>query len=341
MKSSDELPEGFVRQQRAEANDYETTVQVLLTFSAFVVHDGKQARPGCHFGFGRRMTRTDGSDVHPDVAVEGENRFRCVGEVKGGFPKDQNLWRKELDQVAKYLDQLEGWWTALQDGDTIRVALLVHQSRSRAVGDYVKRQQGEEGFPNDPRFMVVEFNRSEQLDSYIFLRQEVGAEPTGSKILERLYNGVSIPIGKVLRTFPSIRFCDARPPMPFLLKELWTDVFHAMSVGVRYDPQHKAQPIPVNIRQITSELQLAYGSQALEHDERSAEFPKYSWIRDALEALVSLKLAIPGAGPDNYTVLFRRFKEDVLIKFIELLSAHGKQRQEMSGQLPLPLPPPN
>jgi len=148
-------------------------------------------------------------------------------------------------------------------------------------------------------------------------------------------------MGKVVRTFPSIKFCDARPPMPFLLKELWTDVFHTMSVGVRFDPQRQAQPIPINVRQITLELQLAYGSQALEHDERSAEFPKYSWIRDALEALVTLKLAIPGADPDSYTVLFRRFREDVLIKFIELLSAHRKQRKEMSGQLPLPLPPQN
>jgi len=263
-----------------------------------------------------------------------------VGEVKSGFPKDQTRWRKDLDQVVKYLDPLEGWWTVLREGGHFRVALLVHQSRSRSAADYIRRQQAEQAFPDDPHFMLVEFSRSLQVQAYIFLRQELGAAPSGSRILDRLHDGVPIPIDKVLRSFPSVKFCDARPPMPFLLKELWTDVFLAKSPGVPFHEQQKAQPITINVREITSELQLAYGSQALEHDERSAEFPKYSWIRDALEALVALKLAIPSTEPDVYTVLFRRFREDILIKFIELLGDTGQRREE-SGQLRLPLPPPD
>jgi len=124
--------------------------------------------------------------------------------------------------------------------------------------------------------------------------------------------------------------------MPFLLKELWTDLFHAASTDVRFDEKLRAFPIAVKVSQITSELQQAYGSRRLEHDERSAEFPKQSWIREALETLVSVRLAIPGSDRDSYTVLFRRYSEDLLEKFAELLQ-NQQEPAEVKGQLPLPL----
>lgn len=90
----------------------------------------------------------------------------------------------------------------------------------------------------------------------------------------------------------------------------------------------------------SKELQKAYGSEALSKDGRSVEFPKYKWIKEAIEKLVEFKMAIPPTDDsDVYQILFKAPRQDILKRFIELTLPKEKAKADSSGgkgrQLPL------
>ena len=133
-------------------------------------------------------------------------------------------------------------------------------------------------------------------------------------------------MGKVTRSFPSIRYYDARPPAPLLLEHLWTDVFPSLVEDGEYDQSKRVFRIPVSIVKVTREIQKAYGSGLLRKDKRSSEFPQQKWLRNAFDFLVEQKLANPPADGDTYVILFRAFRGDVLKRFVDLFVSSSKKK---------------
>lgn len=87
-------------------------------------------------------------------------------------------------------------------------------------------------------------------------------------------------------------------------------------------------------------MQRAYGSGALHRDERSAEFPRVAWIRQALDMFVSLALAYRGESNGDYVVNYRPFdrRVDLLERFVKLVDTkQGLRGRAYEEQLPLPL----
>jgi hypothetical protein len=90
---------------------------------------------------------------------------------------------------------------------------------------------------------------------------------------------------------------------------------------------------------IADELQRAYGSQLLERDDRSVPFPRANVVRRALDALVTMKLAMPLPNTTGeYRVLYRQFKEDVLQRFASMLKTPA-EKVTTQAELPFAEPP--
>lgn len=318
------LPEDPFRAVQQDAEEYQSTVHALIAFSAYVVHTGSEFRPDAHFGFGRRMSTSEGNavlpsdEVTPDLVAQKDSSFGIVAEVKRSASRHESDCSKHLAQLRKYDDDLAGWWTDTEQIPLRNAAIIIHQSRSRRLVEELRSTAASDPEGVGENSLVIEFNLSNEVDPYIFFRVEWG-EVRDPELRPRLHAGVPVPRDKVLASFPSIKFYDAEPPLAWLMTLLWTDYFAANWDTESYDTDLKAYPIIVSVESLTAELQKAYGSAALERDERSAEFPQQKWIRRALDAFVSIHYAVPLGETGEYQVLFRPIAGDVLERFAELL----------------------
>jgi hypothetical protein len=335
------LPDEERRRIRDEAENYSSTVLALIGFTAFVVHDGTKRRPDSHFGFGRTMDTSNGEvsgvkvSVTPDLVAQKTAEYGLVGEVKRSLPADNARWRAVLEQARKYASPLIGWWTTDERLDASDVTLLIHHSRSRAFVNYLTEERARDPNCIGTNTSIVEFSRSDEASSYFFFRIEWGGL-RDAELSQRLTNGIQIPMSRVLATYPNIRFYDADPPLVMLATLLWTDYFAALAVDIEQDEKLKARPLDVSATAITDELQRAYGSQRLEHDERSAGFPTRKAVKRTLDALVGAKLAF-ARDADGYRIFFREFKDDVMQRLGELLLTPAEKVDERT--MPLFAPP--
>lgn len=317
------MKEELLRAVRDEINDYEQTVNAILSFAAFVVHDGKSQRPGSEFGIGRRMTTSPdnsispSSDITPDLVAQKSQQYGIVAEVKKTLDQNQFNWNRHIKQLRKYDDKLEGWWTEdkkIRHTDTI---MLIHHSRSRPFARFLQYKKGDDPDLVGLNICVVEFNHSVETVAYYFFRLEFG-NIRDTELCQRLEDGIPIPLDDVRMSFPNIQFYDTKPPIPLLLSCLWTDVFSSRMEDGEYDEKTKSLKLKISASDITVELQKAFGSKALKQDGRSGEFPKHKWVREAFERLIKYKLAAPCSGDnDKYTIHYRSFRDDVLNRFIK------------------------
>lgn len=318
---------------RNEIEDYKQTVNAILAFAAFVVYDGASQRPDSQFGFGRRMTTSPANfispknKITPDLTAQKTKKYGIVAEAKKTIDRNQDHWKCHVDQLRKYDDELEGWWTDSQKIEHFNSLILIHQSRGRAFADYHRICKENNQDSVGSRTCIIEFNENRESAPFYFFRIEHGSI-ADEELKSKLYEGVNIPLDDVRMSFSNIQYYDAKPPAPLLLERLWTDVFPSEMDDVEYDEKTKSYPLKINVSEVTYELQKAYGSKALYCDNRSSEFPKQTWVKEALEQLVDYKLAKPDSEQDSYIIYFRKLKDDVLGHFINLSIAKGQKKQE-------------
>lgn len=323
------------RALRNAADDYTETVQALIGFAAFVCHDGRARRSNSQYGFGRRMTTSAANRVSPtttvtpDIVVQKTGSFGIAGEVKKSMSRSQEQWEAHRRQLRKYDDNLTGWWTADETIVHSEAILLIHQSRGRAFGRYLDAERVRDPDSVGDHSAVVEFNRADEGQSYIFFRREWGTV-CDAELAARLDDGVQVPMDRVLRSFPSVRFYDAMPPVESLLAMLWGDSFMSRFDPSRADPATGLLMIPVTVGELTSELQQAYGSGALHSDTRGVEFPKATWIRVALDKLVAFDLARGTEDRDSFIIKYKPLTGDLLERFSRLNAPKpGKDDQQL------------
>jgi hypothetical protein len=309
---------------RNAIEDYEQTVNALLAFTAFIVHDGIKFRPESNFGFGRRMATSKvnssqpNKEVTPDLVAQKSLKYGIVAEAKKSLSRDTDQWKRHIDQLRKYDDELTGWWTPdekIQQADTL---MLIHQSRSRQFARYINKSMQDDPKSVGSNTGVVEFNRADEASPYYFFRGEHGSL-RDYELKTKLDDGIQIPLAKVIESFPNIRYYDAPPHLVIILEHLWTEFFPSMLEKGIFDERIRATRINVSVDEITHEMQQAYGSGALSQDSRSSEFPSKKRIREAFDRLVRFKLATPPTrGDDGYVVFYRNLRGDVRERFINM-----------------------
>lgn len=306
-----------------------------------MVHDGESQRTNSEFGIGRRMTTSSNNsispniEITPDLIAQKSRNYGIIAEVKKGIDRTQSNWINHLRQLRKYDDELEGWWTDDQKIPHSDVIMLIHQTRSRPFSRFLSKQKENDPDSIGQNTCVVEFVQSEERITYYFFRLEFGII-NDKDLGRRLEDGVDIPLENIRRSFPNIQYYDSKPPMPLLLSRLWSDVFPSMIDYGDYDEKSKATKIEVSVPLVTDELQKAFGSKALRQDQRSGEFPKQKWIREAFEQLIRYKLADPYFEEDgHYLIHYKPFRDDVLAHFINLeqKKGGGKKKENNAKQM--------
>lgn len=315
-------------------NNYQQTTKALLAFSSFVVHDGTAQRSDANFGIGRKMKTSNKnkiskmSEVTPDLVAQKSLEYGVIAEVKKSLPNKSEYWNRYLEQFAKYDDDLTGWWTTNEKITNFNCLLLIHQSRSRVFVDFVKAISATNPEIISKNTAIIEFNSSDETASYYFFRLEHG-DIVDDDLKTSLYQGINIPLDKVLRTYPNIKYYDSEPPTLLILTDLWADVLPSKIPEGERDEESNRVKISISVQEITNELQKAYGSKNFVADSRAVEFPRPKWIKKALDELVRFKLAIPPTdGSSNYEIHYHAFKKDILERFVELCTENDKQSKK-------------
>lgn len=305
---------------RESIEDYLTTILALQAFVSLVTWDGQNSSvlPHSNYSFGRRMHTSPenrvspGETVTPDAVIQKDEALGYLVEAKKSLPSNHDYWSSVLQQLLKYDDDLQGWWTDDEHLSDPNVLLLVHMSRAVDFTAYIQGaiDRGEAHFVRPTS--IVEFTKSSELKEFVFIRKQWGAiqDEAFSAVLE---SGKSIPIEKMLGTYGSIKFYDAEPVVEHTMVILWQDIFTPMKSDFPYDEEKSTWIIEVTTDELTDQLQTIYGDSGI--SDRDVPFPRKSWVTRAMDALVALGYVEKGQEAGQYVVLFRRITGDVLERF--------------------------
>lgn len=330
-----------LRETLNKVEDYEETVIAIITFSHEVCWDSVNKRiiPDSLFMIGRRMGKINNAEnsehtLTPDIVIQLNGSYGIIAEVKKSFPKEKSYWDETFQQINRYDNDLIGWAT---DSETIKkydLALLTHITRKVDVTDYYREQhkKGKYNFKN--KFAIVAFNRGGEGKEYMYLEKHYG-DFTDANLDERLRKVVSIPMEKVLPLYP-IKFYDSPPPMPYLLDILWANIFpQFLFLELSENEPLKYSTIKVDVSEVTKRLQKQFSQ--MRDDDRQQEIPKQDWIKEAMEALVRLKLAKRVIdNPNIYEVEFKTIRDPLTHFAMKITKPKKRKNIPHMNQILLP-----
>lgn len=319
--------------------DYTTTIHALQSFISFATWDKSAAKPlaTSKSSLGRRMdTSPDNSIspnsvVTPDAVIQRDEGLGYVVEAKKSLPRNQDYWRAIVTQLQKYDDELAGWWNEGEMIHTCCIVLLIEISRAGAFSRYWASLEEGEGLNFNNPVSIVEFTRSPEVRQFIFIRKNRGdIEP--DDLSRRLEDGCKVPSEDVIASYGEKKFYDSEPVTEHTMEILWQVLFNEMKSEKDYDEQDRAWLLPVNLNDLTEDLQRLYGSTGSE--PRRVAFPRVQWVRNAMDAFVSLELAQKVDDSQYYVVYFKKIRGDVLERFVKHREAKpGKRRETYAEQL--------
>lgn len=299
-----------------EVEDYEETVIAIIAFSHEVCWDSGNKRkiPSSCFMIGRRMGKIDPAEnsehnLTPDIVIQLNSGYGIIAEVKKKISSDRKYWHRTFDQIKKYDENLIGWLTNSETIKNYDLTLLTHITRKVDITDYYKGKFNEGGYHYRNKFSIVAFNKGGERDEFLYLEKHYG-EFSDQILNERLRRVVAIPLETVLPLY-SIKFYDSPPPMPYLINILWIDIFpQFLSFEADNSDLKKCPIIKLNVAEVTEKLRSQF-SQRID-DTRQQEIPRQDWIKEAMEALVRLKLARRHTdGANVYEVDFKPVRNPI------------------------------
>src|SRR5437773_709938 len=141
-----------------EVDNYIQTVGAIVSLGHIIIYDFKgkyKIAPKFQTSATNRVSTN--TEVTPDIAAQTDS-MSLAGEVKKGFPKNQEYWEDDIKQLQKYDDLLTGW--PLRPTTDHDIVLLTHYNMSRRVQKYVQEQLDEKNVKFDRPFVILEFIRS-------------------------------------------------------------------------------------------------------------------------------------------------------------------------------------
>ena len=328
-----------------EIDSYEMSVLAAIGFLNFFRYDDKaKAMSGkSKIWQGRKMKTSSANkisqntDVTPDLVIQVDDKNGVLAEVKYSFPMDQAHWMDDFNQLKSYDDDLLNWETTNKKIANHEIVLLPEQSRAVAVRKFYEKLS-EKGNFIDKNFAIVEFNRADQGKAFLFFRLQYGDLKSSSELNSRLQDGVKVPIEKLFLSYSKCKIYDSKPPMPYLLNLIWEAVVIAKASG---DPKFShlrrngTIKVDVTLEEIKEELTQSYSFRPINSDNNLHSDISMSWIREAMEILVSAELAEwKDADHSGATVSFKKY-ERAIDAFKQICAEHQKATDEEAGQMRL------
>lgn len=338
------MNENGERRIRDEIDDYQDTVFAIIGFINFYRFDDstKQMRSDVSAFQGRRLTpaadrahnggSNAGNYVTPDLGILLSTNSGVLGEVKKAFPSEEKYWFDDFRQLMAYDEDLVGWPSDTGLVTTHDIALLLHQARGKAVCKFYEKHLGDKIQFTRP-FCIVEFNRSDERQPYLFFRTAIG-NLTDASVNARLETGIQVPMLVLTRAYSEIKVYDSEPPLAYLLHLIWEHIVNAKaSEDAKYAGLRKRQKIMVelSVSEVVDELHEKFSFHQLHKhtSERQPKIPKQEWVQRAFERLVKAGDAEwVDRGQGKLVAKFVRF-EDVLAHFVQICASDEDARGQM------------
>ena len=322
---------------KVEAQNYRTTILALHIFAGFLKQNEKTAR----HSIGRRMTTSDNNlvskrnDQTPDLVVQVSETEGYVCEAKMTMSNDKEGWDEHVQQLQKYDDDLEGWWThdskLKNESNTV---LLIDAEKSIKLKKHIESLIKANGLLfRQPIAFVGFIQQSTNTNEEALLFSLDWGKIYNRKLHDELEVRKRIELESYVAFLDRWKFYDAQPPVEHTMEVLWQHLFNDLKTSVDYDEKTKSWPIEINVQSITLEMQKLYGQQPQE--PREVSFPQVKWIRNALEHFEVLQLA-KKKDFDNYVVSFKRLKGELLERFSKsrrLMEQKLEKKRQMELQL--------
>jgi len=327
---------------REKVEEYGTTIMALRAFCQIITdfHTDNGPSAVSRISYGRKMNTSSKNRVHPnnsatpDAVIQVGDRWGMVVEAKRTMPKNiDDRWRATVDQMMKYDDTLQGWWTANGVLNPTNVVLLVDVDRSIDFSRYIQSLiDSNEIPPFQCPTAIVEFFKKQEVKQFLRVRQVWGkTEP--SSLAQKLESGKSIAAEGLI---DGQRFYDQEPgAVEYTMVLLWQVVFTERYFSSKFDEISKSWFIEVDLDELTVDLQNLYGNKSNEARERT--FPRKKWIQKALEAFVLLNLAFRSDDKNKYVVKFKKLRGgDLFQRFYKHREVTKKKiNKDNLGQLEL------
>lgn len=312
-------------------DDYVDAVFALLALVNETRFDptARRLRDDVRFEVGRRLktSRRNGVSVDtvvtPDCAIQIADDAAIVAEVKIGLPRDRSAWKDDIIQLKKYDDDLSGWWSNTGRIGSHDIAATVPLHRAVPFADLVADASANGGVTFVRNVATIGFRKNSGVKQFMMLKKE-GGSLSDLDLGDRLREAVEVPFDRLLVEYGDRKFLDHEPPLPYMLQIIWDCVLTNMARQAPKEPGAKEVQLQVNVEQLTGELQEYYGFSS--SGEGSVEIPRATWVRKALDALVSFDLA-QRANPGDYVVQYRRPRRDTLEYFGRLCWRRSRRKQ--------------
>lgn len=292
----------------------------------------RELRPEVRYELGRRLTTsalnrvTPQVAVTPDCVVQFDATTGLVSEAKLGLPMDQTAWDDDITQIQKYDDDLTGWWTPQETIDRHDIVALVPLTRAVQFADRLDAGSAAGKWSFQRPLAVVGFFKTSGVRDFLTLKKERGGLTT-KDLDERLRVSKAVNTDHLLVGYRDRKFVDHRPPLPYLLQIMWDCLFTGYAAEAVNSGPSEPVVLSVTVDKVTEELQEYYGSRSA--GPRSPEIPRAKWVRAALDALVTFKMA-KKEGDGGYVIKYKRTRRDTLEKFGRLNFRLEQKRKSRS-----------
>lgn len=297
---------------RRDVDNYEQTIGALLAIAQHVgyAHSVKS-------WFGRKFHTSNqnrvspNTDVRPDLSVQFDDTYGIVVEAKKNFSRYDD-YDDGITQAKKYDDLLKGWNTANELIAKHDIVLLTELLRGVQLEEYLNRRRAE--FDPNRNIIIVEFNRTEEVNTFFELRRRQAVTFSLPKLDEKFKIGFGVRIEHLLPLgFSEIKFYDAEPPVAHTLQVIWDNILSEIPTEEDYRKAGGKRKIEIviTIDELCEKLkQFAPKQDGI----RLPEIPKKEWIERAMKTLVEIKLAKQFRNsqrriePGKYVINYRKFK---------------------------------
>jgi hypothetical protein len=277
----------------------------------------------------------------PDFTVYFDDSYGLVGEIKRTFPNDRKAILSELNQIARYDEELglkhaEGGYSV---PETCDIVIIIEGSSAPQIGTRLQRiiQEEEEfDFNKNPVLIRYHFNQDALMSRYEFQRVtqlEFGFQDEDLDVEDSL----SYILGEegeyqTLRVYPKhfssfkVRkpICNDSPPGPYLATFLWHKIFPDYLNEDQYDiwqatNGQKEIQITLSVNDLTEKVNNYMPNGTV----------KRVWVRRSLDFLCGANLA-EEKSDEEYKIRFMGFVQDVGEENIQEGSQELDQTRELA-----------
>lgn len=343
--------DGQVQQEekriRVKIDDYKDSISAILGFCSLWFFDTTtgQNQPHIRVFQGRRLSLActynqsgdpqSQNNVCPDLGIVAREQNGILGEVKKNFPRnDDRRQRKIFDQLRSYDQELMGWPTHSGEIESHSLVLLVHQTTSRAAQDAYGRLAKEDALEFARPFSIVQFNRSDQSQSYFFFQAVQGVVDEIKDGID-LHNGTQVPMQALMEPHAKSKLYDAEPPLAYLSSLIWEHVIVDLaSEEPKFARLRSNQKLEINVS-IEDIVQKLHEGFSFSHwhkkfKDRQPQVPRKEWVQKACRFLVESKEARWVTENTELLVFYRKYN-DIHKHFVALQaeSEAGKRLHRM------------